>query len=167
MTRWNNYASVPLMGVLLLLQASVLPYLPVLGLTPQLLLLVVISWTLLHGLEAGCVWAFVAGMFLDLFGIPPLGSTSLTFIIVVFVVYGIQNALPPHRFFVPVLTGAAGTFAYLLLNFSLLRLLGFELPWAEAAAIGPLIVLHSLLILPIFWISYRLDRLANPRRVQI
>lgn len=165
--RWNNYASVPVMALLLLLQASVLPHLPVLGLTPQLLLLVVISWTLLRGLETGFVWAFVAGMFLDLFAIAPLGSTSLTFMVVVLVVVGIQKALPPNLFFVPVLTGAAGTFVYLLLNFSLLRLLGFELPWTEAAAQAPLIVLHGLLILPIFWISFRLDRLANPRRVQI
>lgn len=165
--RWNNYASVPVMALLLLLQASVLPHLPVLGLTPQLLLLVVISWTLLRGLETGFVWAFVAGMFLDLFAISPLGSTALTLMAVVLVVVGIQKALPPNMFFVPVLTGAAGTFVYLLLHLSLLRLLGFELPWTEAAALAPLIVLHGLLILPIFWIGYRLDRLANPRRVQI
>ncbi len=165
--RWNNYASIPVMALLLLLQASVLPHLPVLGLTPQLLLLVVISWALLRGLETGCVWAFVAGMFLDLFAISPLGSTSLTFMVVVLVVVGIQKALPANLVFVPVLTGAAGTFVYLLLHFTLLRLFGFALPWTEAAALAPLIVLHGLLILPIFWISSRLDRLANPRRVQI
>ena len=106
-------------------------------------------------------------MFLDLFSISPLGSTSLTFMAVVFVVYGIQKALPANRFFVPFLTGAAGTFIYLFLNFSLLRLLGFELPWTAAAAAVPLIVLHTLLILPIFWISYRVDRLVNPRQVQL
>lgn len=96
--RWNNYASIPVMALLLLLQASVLPHLPVLGLTPQLLLLVVISWALLRGLETGCVWAFVAGMFLDLFAISPLGSTSLTFMVVVLVVVGIQKALPANLF---------------------------------------------------------------------
>lgn len=165
--RWSNYVSLPLMAVLLLMQASVLPRVPLLGFTPQVLLLVVICWTLLRGLEMGCVWAFVAGIFLDLFSVAPMGSTALTFMAVVFVVVGIQKALPENRFFVPLVTGAAGTFAYLLLNFLLLRLLGFPLPWAAASTLAPLILLHSLLILPIFWISYGLDQLSRPRRVQI
>lgn len=165
--RWSNILSVPLMALLLLVQASVLPRVPILGFTPHLLLLVVISWTLLRGLETACVWAFVAGLFLDMFSIAPMGSTALIFMAVVFVVVGIQKSLPENRFFVPLLAGAAGTFVYLLLDFLLLRLLGFALPWAAASALAPLILLHGLLILPVFWISYKLEQMNRPRRVQI
>ncbi|MCZ7670303.1 MAG: rod shape-determining protein MreD [Chloroflexi bacterium] len=52
----------------------------------QLLLLVVVSWTLLHGLEEGLVWAFVAGLCIDLFSIGPTGATALAYLTAVLAV---------------------------------------------------------------------------------
>ena len=73
------YLAVPLMAVLAVVQTSVLPRFPVLGAVPQLLFLVALAWGILRGLEQGLFWAFIAGFFVDLFSLAPLGISSLAF----------------------------------------------------------------------------------------
>ena len=75
----NFYAAIPLMAVLAILQTAVLPRFPIAGLEPQLVFLVALAWGLLRGLEEGLVWAFIAGLWLDLFSMTPLGLSSLAF----------------------------------------------------------------------------------------
>ena len=75
----NFYAAIPLMAVLAVLQTAVLPRFPIAGLEPQLVFLVALAWGLLRGLEEGLVWAFIAGIWADLFSLTPLGLSSLAF----------------------------------------------------------------------------------------
>ena len=91
--RATVYVAIPLMLLLAVLQTAVLPRFPILGLTPLLPLLVVISWTLLHGLEEGLVWGFTAGLAMDLFSIGPLGATALAYMTAVLAVAGLVRAL--------------------------------------------------------------------------
>ncbi|MCP4417208.1 MAG: rod shape-determining protein MreD, partial [Chloroflexi bacterium] len=75
------YLAIPLMIVLGLVQTAVLPHFPILGNTPQLALLVALSWGMLHGIEEGVIWAFLGGIFTDLFSISPVGVSSLAFMV--------------------------------------------------------------------------------------
>jgi rod shape-determining protein MreD len=52
--------------VLSLLQSTVLPRITVLGVHPDLLLMVVTSWSLLRGSEEGMLWALIGGLGMDL-----------------------------------------------------------------------------------------------------
>lgn len=159
------YLAVPVMMFLTLVQAAVLPYFPILGMTPQLPFLVALAWGLLRGIEEGVVWAFVAGFFLDLFSISPMGVTSLTFMIAILAVTWIGQALPSSRVILPAVLAALATLLALFFQLLLGRLLGHFAGWQSF--LPALAVLHAGLILPVYWLIYTLDRIFRPRRVQI
>ena len=60
-----------------LLQAAVLPQLTPLQVRPNLVLVLVLLWTVARGLREGAIWAFGAGLFLDLVKLGPLGAHAL------------------------------------------------------------------------------------------
>ena len=64
---------VPLLGLLALLQSSLLPPFSIIGAHPDLILLAVVSWTLQRGLTEGLTWAFVGGLWLEALSGAPLG----------------------------------------------------------------------------------------------
>jgi rod shape-determining protein MreD len=165
--RWRDLLVVPLMILLAVVQLTILPLAPLGGYTPQVLLLVVMAWVMLHGLGSGLVWAFTAGVVIDLFSISPLGVSALSYVAAVAVLAGVKALLPPNRTLVPMFLAAVGTFAYLLLSYLLLRLLGYDLPWRAATLASPLIFLHALLVLPLYWSILGVERLVGPRRVEL
>jgi rod shape-determining protein MreD len=155
------------MLLLAVVQTAVAPHFPILGLIPQLPFLVALAWGLLRGMNEGLIWAFVGGLLLDLFSVAPMGVTSLSFMLAILAVVWIENAMPADRFFIPVIMAAAATVIYLLVYFILLRLLGYPTTLQGAAALLPTAVLHGLLILPVYWLLYYLDRAFRPRPVEL
>ncbi|MCB8943784.1 MAG: rod shape-determining protein MreD [Ardenticatenaceae bacterium] len=161
------YVATPFLLLLAVLQAAVLPHFPVLGFVPQLLFLVALAWGALRGVNEGVVWAFVAGVCQDLFSTIPMGVSSLTFMVAVLAAVLAAQVFPQNRFFLPLLQGAAATFIFLGLHFILLNVMGYGIGLETAVSLLPLIILHSVLILPIYWLLDRLINALQPRRVQL
>jgi len=161
------YLAIPIMLALAVAQTAVLPRFPILGLVPLLPFLVALAWGLLRGINEGIVWAFVGGLFLDLFSVSPLGATALAFMLAITAVTWIENAFPTSRFFLPVIMAALATLIYLFVHLILLRLLGHPINLQTAAELSPTALLHGALILPIYWFMYYLDQLFRPRPVKI
>ena len=69
----NPYASAALLVGLAALQAAVAPHLAVMGVRPNLPLIVVTAWGLLRGSAEGIWWGLGAGLATDLFSGTPLG----------------------------------------------------------------------------------------------
>lgn len=65
-----------------LLQVSVFSRVNVLGVTPQLLLLSVIAWSLIRGPAEGMFWGFLGGLFFDLAGGNPLGVSAFGMVVI-------------------------------------------------------------------------------------
>ncbi len=66
-----------LLASVALLQSSVLHRFSLGGARLNLMLLVVVSWSLLRGPREGIVWGFIGGLALDFLSGAPLGSCSL------------------------------------------------------------------------------------------
>ena len=160
------FIAVPLMAVLAILHTSVLAQIPVLGAAPQLLFLVALAWGIVRGMEEGLVWAFVAGVFTDLFSLAPLGISSLAFMAGVAGPLMIRHALPPHRLLVAMFLAALGTVIYLTVYAVGLRIFGFGIGLGGLAELLPLIGFHAILILPIYLIVDSILRTFRPRRVE-
>ena len=161
------YLAIPLTALLAVIQAAALPRFPILGQQPVLLLLLVVSWGLLRGAEEGVVWAFVAGFMSDLFSVSPLGTTSVALMVAVLAAAFIQQNLPISRYFLPIILIVLGTVIYLFVYLILLRVLGFPVGVEAAASLPTLILIHSILILPIYWSIYSLLQLIRPRPVEV
>lgn len=161
------YLAIPLMAALAVLQTSALFHLSLLGVTPQILILVAIAWGLLYGLEEGLVWAFVAGFFLDLFSAAPLGTSSLALMIGMLPVGYLRRYLPPGHIILPLILAALTILIYLLLYLALLRLSGYPVNLDATTTLPTHALLHSLLVLPIYWLLYNLRRLLRPERIEV
>lgn len=60
-----------------MIQTTLLSRVDVLGGRPNLMLLVVLAWTMIRGIDEGLIWAFVGGLILDLLSGGPLASIAL------------------------------------------------------------------------------------------
>lgn len=185
------------MLLLAIFQATVMPKFPVLGFVPLLTLLVALAWGLLHTLEEGIAWAFVGGLFVDMFSITPVGATSLAMMAAVAAVILIKRSFPESRVLLPVILGFLATFVFWFIYLLTMRIavpiivgdpaLGLNLLFEGTSAPGLaadissgyginettfgygllLAFGHALLLLPVYWVIYTIERFLKPRRVEI
>ncbi len=160
------YIAIPVMALLAIVQSAILPRFPIVGLTPQLLFLVALVWGNQRGLEEGLIWAFIAGIFVDLFSLAPLGISSLAFMAGVAGPLLLQPILPPRRLLVAMLQAGLGTLVYLSVYAVGLRLFGFGVSVGGLLDMLPLVLLHAVLIVPIFLLLGATLRVMRPRRVE-
>ena len=81
-----------------LLETTVLPEIPIAGATPDLVLVVAVTATLMMGIEDGLVAAFVGGLLTDML-IPqrPLGAGTLALLLVVGIAAAVARVAGPNR----------------------------------------------------------------------
>lgn len=76
-------------GILLIFtavaQSTVLSLTSLLGIAPNLVLVIILVWSSLRGAREGVIWAFAAGLMLDLLALDPLGSNALALLAVALV----------------------------------------------------------------------------------
>ncbi|PIE80428.1 MAG: rod shape-determining protein MreD [Chloroflexi bacterium] len=161
------YAAIPLFLLLAIGQTAVLPYFTLFGTVVQLPLLIVISWTLLRGVEEGLLWAFVAGLSIDLFSIGPLGATALAYITAVLALSALISLLPSSQFFLPIIYAVLGTLVYLIIYTIFITILGYGTTTGTITSYTTLILLNAGFMLPVFWLITRIDRALRPQRVEV
>ena len=148
-------------------QTAVLPRFPLAGVIPLLSLLMALVWGLLRGAGEGAVWGFVAGLCLDLFSVGPLGVNALTYMLAILVVSLIGSALPRNRYLLPVFLAALATPIFFILYFLVMRLYGYQTSSTFLSILLPVSFLHAGLVIPIYWVTYTLQRSIRPRRVTV
>lgn len=160
------YVGLPMLVLLVVLQASLLPYLQLGGVAPQLAVLAAISWGLQRGAAEGMVWAFFAGMMLDAFSYTPQGTTAISLMLAILAVTRLQQLLPENPVLLPVLLTGLTFAVYQLLSLIVLWLTGHTFSWSNITLLLPAIVLHGLLGLPAAWLARLLDRVLFPRPIE-
>lgn len=158
--------AVPVMAVLTIVQTTVMPRFALFVATPSLPFLFALAWSLVNGVEEGIVWAFIGGLFMDVFTIAPVGGLSLTYMAAVMVVSLIGELLPANRWAILLISVAVASAVQQLLYLLYLRLFGVAIN-ASLNTFVQTIVLQAVLIIPIYWIMYLIKRALRPRPVQI
>lgn len=162
----------PLMFLAALLQATVFAQLRplLLGGAPDLVLVLVMAWSILDPDREGMWWAFFGGLMLDLFSGTPLGLTSALMIPIAFVVGASESAAYRANLALPALLWAGASLGYHLGLLLLLRIFaGVALPFGEALLrlALPSIVLNVLLIIPAFKLLEGPYSQLHPRQVRL
>ncbi|MFZ4813522.1 MAG: rod shape-determining protein MreD [Phototrophicaceae bacterium] len=83
--------SLPVLILAATLQSSFATQLRVFGGSPDLVLMIVVSWAIESELDEALTWAFVGGIVQDLLSAAPLGTSSLGLILIVGVVHLIRR----------------------------------------------------------------------------
>lgn len=120
----NLYFVVPLLALVAVLQSTLAPHLRVGGVQPELVLLMVVSWSLRRGLVEGAVWAFCGGLALDMLSGGLMGSCSLALLSVAFVTSLVRGSLVRSRAALPWVMAVLGTLIYYAVLLIMMALAG-------------------------------------------
>ncbi|GAB4543251.1 MAG: hypothetical protein Kow0063_36230 [Anaerolineae bacterium] len=117
---------------LALLQSSLGPFLTVLGVHPDLVLVAVIGWTFLRGPGEGMVWAIIGGLGLDILSSGPFGSATVAlFVTSLLASLGYGRAFGGYLV-LPLVLAFPLSLAYYLVYTLLIGLLGGTVPLMPA-----------------------------------
>jgi rod shape-determining protein MreD len=161
-------------------EATVLPHLRVGGVQPDLMMLLVGTWSLRRGVEEGAMWAFIGGLALDLLSAGPF--SALTFaLLAISLVWGIDPSTGtgrrqgqgfgdnPLALIVSTVLATLVFHAALLAALQLSRRYGGSVDWLGAGrrVIAPRIVFNLVLIPLVYLLLGRLDRRISARELTL
>jgi rod shape-determining protein MreD len=149
-----------LLAAAALAQSLIGPRLPLVRGRPDLVLVLVLAWSMLRGSGEGAFVGFVGGALLDSVTYTPFGINAA-----VLGLLGYLTGLPEVKFYrgnLPYFLGAAAaaTLVYHTLYFLVLQALGMNMPpiYQTYATAGPAAALNALLLAPTFVLCRRLLR---------
>ncbi|CAN5524822.1 hypothetical protein BH24ACT26_BH24ACT26_16190 [soil metagenome] len=158
-----------LLVVALALQSTVLARLTLLGVIPQLVLVVVVSLAYTDGERVGVVVGFTGGLLLDLL-LPPQSILGLTALVYTFIGYAagvLRQFAPSDSVWTPVFSVAFAS-AVAELGYALLSII-MGRPWVSltyTAKVAGLVVLYNTLLTPfVFPLTRRVADRFRPERV--
>ncbi len=162
----GNYLSIFILALAASLQSSMVPQIRILGGEPDLVFLIVLSWSVNTGLEERVVWALVGGIMQNLLSAAPLGASSMSMILIVFAIDVIRRQV--YRIGLPllVLLVIFGSLFHQLVLMLILSMVGFEIQWLGSLSyvVAPTIAYNLVLIGPVYWFVHRIQRWMSGSR---
>lgn len=128
----NIYATILLLIATVIIQTTTMPHLTIMGVKPDLMLLMVISWSLLRGAQEGMIWALVGGMGLDLLSGAPFGTSTVPLVILSLLAGVGELSVFRTHITLPLLATLIATLAYNLFFLLLLHMQGHSIAWADS-----------------------------------
>ena len=141
---------------LAILTVSALPYTKVLGVSPDVVLVLVACWAMVRNREEALPVILMAGYLRDLSTSDPLGVSALALLPIVLLTV-LREVRIVQSDFLPVLfVVASGTMFYFVISSGVLAITGEEVPWLDALGrrLAPALLLN-MLITPIFYLPLR------------
>jgi len=157
----NLYLTIPLLTSVALIQTVLLSRINLWGARPELMLLVVLIWAVVRGVDEGLVWGFIGGLIVDLLSGAPMGATMLALLSVVFLAgqpWGQGLSSQVARLLLPALVGVV---VYHLVLLLVLAWTGHAVDWGFALlrVAGPSALLNTMLApfvqQPLAWLERR------------
>ena len=153
--------TIPLLITVALSQTVLVARVDLWGGRPDLMLLVVLVWSVVRGMNEGLVWGFIGGLIIDLISGGPLGATTLALLVVAFMAgepWGLGVGAPVIRLLI--LTFIC-VIAYHLVLLAVLGWTGYAVDWGWALlrVAAPSALLNAVLApfvqRPLDWLERR------------
>jgi rod shape-determining protein MreD len=163
-----GYLSIPVLAIAVILQATVMPELRIQGGMPDLVLLLVLAWSLMGGFEQGIIWAIVGGMLQDLISAAPLGTTSLALVIAIAAMGLVMDRINPRSLLLPPVAAVVATGIVHGVTLVVLLLIGRPMPVVDMLLYVTLpgMVYNGLFMVPLYRIVGSVYLSARPRGVE-
>lgn len=128
----NVYATILLLSTIAIVQSTGMPHVAIMGVKPNLMLLVVISWSLLRGIKEGSAWGFIGGLILDIFSSAPFGVSTLAMLAVSLLAGLGEMGIFHTHIGLLLLVAFLATPVYHLIFLSLLQIVGWPVAWMDS-----------------------------------
>lgn len=134
-------------------QSTVLPYLKVLGLRVDLVMILVVCWILIKDVDDGVVWSILGGIFLDLMSLAPFGTYIFALIPVVALAGFFRAVIPAYHSLLPFAVLPVASIVYNLAANLVLVIFGTPGEWPATVAliVLPATLVNSVAGVIIFW----------------
>lgn len=133
----------------LLVQTTVLSRIRILGVMPDLMLLVAAAAGITAGATRGAALGFASGMLIDLFLPTPLGLSALVFTLVGYGVGVANTGVLRSAWYIPVLTAGAASVAGVVLYAVIGSMLGEQMITLHLATIAAVVGLSNAVLAPV------------------
>ena len=156
----GTYWSLPLIALAVILQSTMIPQIRVLGGEPDLVFLLVLSWSINGRLEQNVTWAFVGGIAQDLLSAAPTGASTVGMLLLVFGIDQLKQQVYKISFLVIVGLVIAGTILQKIVFMIIVALSGFTIYPLQnfTYVILPTVAYNLLFMAPIYWVVRRVQR---------
>lgn len=144
-----------------------MPHLTMLGVKPDLVLLVVISWSLLRGAGEGMIWALIGGIGLDLVSGTPFGTSTVALVVLSSVAGLAELSVFRTHIALPLIATLIATLAYDLFFLLLLHVRGVSIAWTDSLikVVLPSTLFNVLLSPLVYKALYWLHRRTGPEEM--
>lgn len=141
------YLAAALVLVAVFVQATILARVHLFSVSPNLVLVLAVIWSLLRGTGEGLVWAFLGGLAVDLIAGLPLGGSSLALMAVCYLTVLGEGRLFQGHVVLAMLAVAAATPIYGWLVLLIQQICGMQIDWAGSTlrVILPELMLNAVL----------------------
>jgi rod shape-determining protein MreD len=119
-------------GLLAVLHVSVMQYIEILGVTPDLVLILAASWAVARGQQEAAVVVPLSGFLKDLVTSDPLGMSTLALTPIVLLGAATRLRAVDTEFVPTVLVVASGSLAYGIISMTVLAITGQTVVWDQA-----------------------------------
>ncbi|HEX6507719.1 MAG TPA: rod shape-determining protein MreD [Chloroflexota bacterium] len=153
-----------LIPILALLQASIAGHLAIRGVLPGLVLIAVVDWGILRGTDEGMLWAFLAGLCLDVFSGWPPGTNTVALVTVASVVSLGQGTFIRTHALLPPATVFGATILFYVIALFILESIHQPVEWITALrdTVLPIAIYNALLNVVGFRLVQRLESRVYP-----
>jgi rod shape-determining protein MreD len=144
-----------------------MPHLTIMGVKPDLMLLMVISWSLLRGAQEGVIWALVGGMGLDLLSGAPFGTSTVALLVLSLLAGVGELRVFRTHIALPLIATLIATLAYDLFFLLLLYARGCSIAWTDSLikVVLPSTLFNVLLSPLVYKALYWLHRRTGPEEM--
>jgi len=149
------------------LQATLSPFMKISGVHPDLVLLLVISWVILRGLEDGLFWAVVGGLSLDILSGAPFGAFTFSMVAVALLTSLFHGRIFGSSIILPLSLTFPLSLLFNGVVLLLLMVLGRPMDWSAAFfnILLPVAVFNTMVMVLVFPLLYLLNRVLTPRQL--
>lgn len=153
-------ASFAVLLVAAIVQSTVLPHLVIAGVKVDLVLLLVVAWSIRRGVEEGIVWALIGGISVDLLSAGPFGATVIGYGLAAVLAGSLGPTLRQASVLLPLILTPLASVIAMLATALAMAAIGWPMPWPATVAlvVVPAMVLDSLAMLVVYPLVSLADR---------
>jgi len=161
----SPYFVILLLGFIAVLQTTLVPLILPGPVRPDLMLLIVVGWGVVHGNGQAALWGLGGGILLDLFSGTPFGLHSLSLGAVGLLADSLQTNFFRSNILMPIVMMFVTTLLYHIGQAAAMQTLGYAVNWASYifGVVLPTCMLNTALSPLVFWLLRRLDHVVRPR----
>jgi rod shape-determining protein MreD len=147
------------LAIAAIVQSVVLPRLAIMGVKADLVLLLVIAWSIRRGVGAGIVWAIIGGIAIDLLSVEPLGLSVVAMGIIATLAGSFGPALRRTSALLPLAITPPLSILATLIGAAALALDGWAVFWPVTVALVvlPSAVVNSVAMLAVYPLVSAID----------